>query len=110
MQTASLIGFRLHCNAAGAGPDYARKFTRPDVPSDAQRGGPVTALAFVLNLDNDPQRLRRSRNAGLRMGLRPKRRDSGQRSPQLSTTKSGDRMLRQSTPGPQRPRQREQRR
>ena len=56
--------------------------------------GPVTALAFVLNLDNDPQRLRRSRDAGPRMGLRPKRRDSGERSPQLSITKSGDRMLR----------------
>ena len=66
------------------------------VPSDAQRGvGPVTALAFVLNLDNDPQRLRRSRDTGPRMGLRPKRRDSGERSPQLSITKSGDRMLRQ---------------
>ena len=56
--------------------------------------GPVTALAFVLNLDNDPQRLRRSRDAGPRMGLRPKRRDSGERSPELSITKSGDRMLR----------------
>ena len=56
--------------------------------------GPVTALAFVLNLDNDPQRLRRSRDTGPRMGLRPKRRDSGERSPQLSITKSGDRLLR----------------
>ncbi len=28
------------------------------------------------------------------MGLRPKRRDSGERSPQLSITKSGDRLLR----------------
>ena len=57
--------------------------------------GPVTALAFVLNLDNDPQRLRRSRDAGPRLGPRPKRRDSGERSPELSITKSGDRMLRQ---------------
>ena len=44
--------------------------------------GPVTALAFVLNLDNNPERLRRSRDAGPRMGLRPKRRDWGERSPQ----------------------------
>ena len=36
--------------------------------------GPITSLAFVLNLDNDPRRLRRSRDAGARMGLRPKRR------------------------------------
>ena len=56
--------------------------------------GPITALAFVLNLDNDVQRLRNSRDAGARMGLRPKRRDSGERSPELSITKSGDRMLR----------------
>ncbi len=56
--------------------------------------GPITALAFVLNLDNDPRRLRRSRDAGPRMGLRPKRRDSGERSPQLSITKTGDRLLR----------------
>ena len=46
------------------------------------------------NLDNDPRRLRRSRDAGARMGLRPKRRDSGERSPQLSITKTGDRLLR----------------
>lgn len=32
--------------------------------------------------------------AGARMGLRPKRRDSGERSPELSITKSGDRLLR----------------
>ena len=56
--------------------------------------GPVTALAFVLNLDNNPERLRRSRDAGPRMGLRPKRRDSGERSLQLSITKTGDRLLR----------------
>jgi len=57
--------------------------------------GPMTALAFVLNLDNNVQRLAHSRDAGARVGLRPKRRDSGQRSPELSITKSGDRMLRQ---------------
>ena len=56
--------------------------------------GPITSLAFVLNLDNDPQRLGSSRDAGPRMGLRPQRRDSGERSPQLSITKSGDRLLR----------------
>ena len=56
--------------------------------------GPITSLAFVLNLDNDPRRLRRSRDAGARMGLRPKRRNSGERSPELSITKTGDPMLR----------------
>ncbi len=56
--------------------------------------GPITALAFVLNLDNDVWRLANSRDAGPRMGLCPKRRESGARSPELSITKSGDRMLR----------------
>jgi transposase len=56
--------------------------------------GPITALAFVLNLDNDVKRLTNSRDAGARMGLRPKRHESGARSPELSITKSGDRMLR----------------
>ena len=56
--------------------------------------GPVTALAFVLNLDNNPERLRRSLDADPRMGLRPKRRDSGERSPELSITKTGNRLLR----------------
>lgn len=56
--------------------------------------GSLTALAYVLNLNNDPRRLRTSRDAGARMGLRPKRRESGARSPELSITKSGDRLLR----------------
>ena len=56
--------------------------------------GPITALAFVLNLNNDARLLRTSRDAGPRVGLRPKRRESGARAPELSITKSGDRMLR----------------
>ena len=31
---------------------------------------PITSLAFVLNLDNNAHRLRRSRDAGARTGLR----------------------------------------
>ena len=54
----------------------------------------ITSLAFVLNLDNDAARLRRSRDADARLGLRPKRRESGERSPELSITKTGDPMLR----------------
>ncbi len=56
--------------------------------------GPITALDYVLNLNNDPQLLRTSRDAGPRMGLRPKRHESGARKLELSITKSGDRMLR----------------
>jgi len=56
--------------------------------------GVITSVAFVLNLDNDSSRLRHSRDAGARVGLKPKRRDSGERSPELSITKSGDPMMR----------------
>ena len=56
--------------------------------------GPITALAFVLNLDNDVEKLESSRAAGPRMGLRPKQRGSGKRQPELSITKSGDALLR----------------
>ncbi len=56
--------------------------------------GPITSLAFVLNLDNDQTKLKTSRAAGPRMGLRPKQRNSGKSTPQLGITKSGDQMLR----------------
>ena len=56
--------------------------------------GPLTALAFVLVLNNDRSRFRRSRDVGCYVGLRPKQRDSGMRSPQLGITKAGDPLLR----------------
>ncbi len=56
--------------------------------------GPMTALAFTLELNDDPHWLRSSRSAGALVGLRPKRRDSGEKSPELSITKKGNRMLR----------------
>ena len=56
--------------------------------------GPLTSLAFVLALDDDPRRLQSSRAAGAFVGLRPKRRDSGESSPELSSTRNGDRLLR----------------
>lgn len=56
--------------------------------------GPQTALAFTLELDNNAGRLSSSRAAGALVGLRPKRRESGQQAPELSITKAGNRMLR----------------
>jgi transposase len=55
--------------------------------------GAITSLAFVLTLE-DPARFRSSRAVGAYLGLRPRRRDSGERSPQLRITKAGDRFLR----------------
>jgi transposase len=56
--------------------------------------GPITALAYVLTLEN-PERFSRSRDVGPYLGLVPKQEDSGDRQPQLRITKMGDMMMRQ---------------
>ena len=55
--------------------------------------GPVTALAYVLTLE-DPRRFASSRRVGAYLGLRPRKRPSGEQDPELRITKSGDRYLR----------------
>ena len=55
--------------------------------------GLLIALTFILTLD-DANRFRHSRDVGCFLGLRPKRRDSGQSQPQLGITKEGDVYLR----------------
>jgi transposase len=55
--------------------------------------GPITALAFVLLVD-DPRRFRSSRSVGPYFGLTPRRDDSGDCSPQLRITKAGDTFMR----------------
>jgi transposase len=55
--------------------------------------GPITALAYVLTLE-DPERFHKSRDVGPYLGLIPKQEDSGDSQPQLGISKAGDRMLR----------------
>ena len=55
--------------------------------------GPVTALAYVLVLE-DPHRFKRSRSAGAFVGLKPRQYESGQRGPQMAISKRGDELLR----------------
>ena len=55
--------------------------------------GPLTALAFVLTLE-DPHRFAKSRDVGAYLGLRPRQRDSGGQRPQLRITKAGDALVR----------------
>jgi transposase len=55
--------------------------------------GPLTALAYVLTLEN-PERFAKSREVGPYLGLVPKQEDSGQSQPQLGISKAGDTMLR----------------
>lgn len=55
--------------------------------------GPLISLSFVLTL-GDPGRFRRSREVGAYLGLVPRQRQSGERSPQLRISKAGDPELR----------------
>lgn len=55
--------------------------------------GPLTALAFILVL-GDPKRFKKSRDVAPYLGLVPRKRDSGERQPQLRITKAGDGFLR----------------
>lgn len=55
--------------------------------------GPVTALGFILTLEN-PDRFRKSRDVGPYIGLTPKRDQSGETDKQLSITKHGNQYMR----------------
>jgi transposase len=55
--------------------------------------GRLTALAYVLVIA-DASRFQRSRHVGSYLGLAPRRRQSGDRDPQLRITKAGDTLLR----------------
>jgi transposase len=55
--------------------------------------GPLTALAYVLTLEN-PERFSKSREVGPYLGLVPRQEDSGESQPQLGISKAGDTMVR----------------
>jgi transposase len=55
--------------------------------------GQLIALTFILTLE-DRSRFERSRDVGAYLGLRPKRKESGESQPELSITKEGDVYLR----------------
>jgi transposase len=55
--------------------------------------GPITALAYVLTLEN-PEHFAKSRDVGPYLGLVPKQEDSGEIQPQLGISKTGDTMVR----------------
>ena len=55
--------------------------------------GVNTALEFVLTIE-DPHRFQKSRQVGAYLGIQPKQRDSGERTPQLGITKAGNSSLR----------------
>jgi transposase len=56
--------------------------------------GPLIALTFVLTIGN-PHRFAVSRQVGPYLGLVPRQRESGERSPELRISKAGNKYLRQ---------------
>ena len=76
-----------------------RASDRAAVPGETQQlqqvagVGALTALAYVLTLE-EPERFNSSRAVGPYLGLRPKKRQSGDKDPGLRITKAGDKMLR----------------
>jgi transposase len=69
------------------------RYEETGVLRQIQGVGPLTALAFVLTLE-DPHRFAKSRDVGAYLGLRPRQRDSGGQRPQLRITKAGDALVR----------------
>jgi transposase len=55
--------------------------------------GPITALAYVVTI-GDPARFARSRDVAAYFGLTPRSYASGEKSPELSISKCGDRFMR----------------
>lgn len=67
-------------------PAVERLMTVPSI-------GLQTALTYVLTLES-PDRIRGTRNVGAYLGMTPRKKESGNSSPQLGITKAGDTHLR----------------
>jgi transposase len=70
-----------------------KKYPETALLNQPEGVGDLTALAFLLTLES-PECCRKSRDVGAYLGLVPRQYDSGNSSPQLRITKTGDVMLR----------------
>lgn len=70
------------------------KYPETEVLRQVAGVGPITALAFVLTLE-DPARFQKSREVGPALGLVPRKDQSGEMDKQLRITKCGNIYLRQ---------------
>ncbi len=71
----------------------ARKYPDVEVVSQVNGVGTLTALVFLLTLE-DKNRFKKSRTVGAFIGLRPRKDQSGDTDKQLPITKAGDPFLR----------------
>lgn len=70
-----------------------RKYPQTRLLQQVKGVGPLISPAYVLTLEN-PARFAKSRMVGSYLGLQPKQSESGDSSPQLGITKSGNGLLR----------------
>jgi transposase len=70
-----------------------KKYPQTKLLQQVKGVGPLISLAYVLTLEN-PARFQKSRMVGSYLGLQPKQSESGESSPQLGITKSGNGFLR----------------
>jgi len=70
-----------------------KKYPETDKLLQVSGVGPVTAIAFILTLE-DPHRFTKSRQVGAFLGLTPKRDQSGKSDKQLKISKAGNTYLR----------------
>jgi transposase len=68
-------------------------YPETEVLQQIQGVGPLISLTYVLTI-GDPTRFKSSRDVGPYLGLVPRQRESGDRSPELRISKAGDRYLR----------------
>ena len=71
----------------------AKKYPDVELLSQPNGVGVLTALVYLLTLE-DKNRFRSSRMVGAHLGLRPRKRQSGEDDPQLRITKAGNPFLR----------------
>jgi transposase len=71
----------------------AKRYPDVDVVSQVSGVGVLTALVFVLTIENK-DRFAKSRMAGAFLGLRPRKSATGKSDPELRITKAGDPFLR----------------
>jgi transposase len=69
------------------------RYPETRILQQVQGVGPLISLTYLLTIDN-PYRFKDSRTVGPYLGLVPRQRDSGERSPQLRISKAGDKYLR----------------
>jgi transposase len=93
LETVERVNDQIHrydCEVAQLVED---KYPQAKLMMQIKGVGALTALAFLLTLD-DPHRFENSRTVGGYLGLVTRRRQSGERDPQLGISKAGNELVR----------------